>query len=252
MPPWSLRIDTPAEILLTLLIVGHLFADFFVQTACVAQRKRERASYLLLHAALTFLVHLLLVLPFWNPPLVGGVLLLAVAHAGLDAIKIKLEARWPGSLLLFFADQSAHLVLILLLWHALQQLDLLGRPLLPFDPTWMPEAAGWLIVAAGLTFNGKGGTSIVRLLLERFPQVVPREAEGYNMGRTIGVLERVLIFTLVLLNQWGALGLVLAAKSIARFKELNTQHFADYYLIGTLTSMLVAIGTGVIVRLLVF
>ena len=44
------------------------------------------------------------------------------------------------------------------------------------------------------------------------------------------------------------LGLVLAAKSIARFKELERQAFADYYLIGTLASLLVAVASGIAVR----
>ena len=49
-----------------------------------------------------------------------------------------------------------------------------------------------------------------------------------------------------------ALGFVVAAKSVARFRELESQRFADYYLIGTLGSILVAIATGILVRALVF
>jgi hypothetical protein len=63
-------------------------------------------------------------------------------------------------------------------------------------------------------------------------------------GRTIGALERALAMTLVVLGQFGALGLVVAAKSLARFKALEDRDFAEYFLIGTLASVLLALGGG--------
>ena len=48
-----------------------------------------------------------------------------------------------------------------------------------------------------------------------------------------------------ILSYW--LGLVLAAKSIARFPELGkSERFAEYFLIGTLLSLLVAIFGGIV------
>jgi hypothetical protein len=69
-------------------------------------------------------------------------------------------------------------------------------------------------------------------------------------GHLIGALERFLALTLALLGQWGALGFIVAAKSIARFKELEDRRFAEYYLVGTLTSIIVATTTGLLVRAL--
>jgi hypothetical protein len=42
--------------------------------------------------------------------------------------------------------------------------------------------------------------------------------------------------------------IVLTAKSIARFKEFDNKDFAEYYLIGTLTSTLIAILGGLFVQ----
>ncbi|MBI2537686.1 MAG: hypothetical protein HYW06_12150 [Gemmatimonadetes bacterium] len=66
----------------------------------------------------------------------------------------------------------------------------------------------------------------------------------------IGVLERALALTLVLLGQYGALGLLIAAKALARFRALEDRDFAEYFLIGTLASLLHALVVGVGVRLL--
>ena len=58
------------------------------------------------------------------------------------------------------------------------------------------------------------------------------------------------VLTLVVLGEWGALGFVLTAKSVARFKELENKEFAETYLVGTLTSFLVAGGSGLLLRAL--
>jgi len=73
-----------------------------------------------------------------------------------------------------------------------------------------------MAAVGGLALNWKGGTAVVRRLLARYPEVVPKDTgdarHEYEMGRTIGCLERTLVFTLVLFGQWGALGLVIAAE----------------------------------------
>ena len=73
-------------------------------------------------------------------------------------------------------------------------------------------------------------------------QVRPQDQPA--RGAVIGYLERLLVMILVLAGQWGTIGLVMAAKSLARFKDLDERGFAEYYLIGTLTSMLVAVTSG--------
>ncbi|OLC06627.1 MAG: hypothetical protein AUH42_05340 [Gemmatimonadetes bacterium 13_1_40CM_70_11] len=69
-------------------------------------------------------------------------------------------------------------------------------------------------------------------------------------GRAIGVLERALTLTFVLLGQYGAVGLIIAAKSGARFKALEDREFAEYFLIGTLASLLLALLGGLGMKLL--
>jgi hypothetical protein len=60
-------------------------------------------------------------------------------------------------------------------------------------------------------------------------------------GYLIGIFERLITVTFVLLGQYGALGFVLAAKSLARFKQLEQQGFAEKYLVGTLLSISLAL-----------
>lgn len=62
----------------------------------------------------------------------------------------------------------------------------------------------------------------------------------YNRGRVIGTLERIAVYVLVIHGQYEALGLVLAAKGLARFNNLDDRDFAEYFLIGTFLSVVLA------------
>ena len=69
-----------------------------------------------------------------------------------------------------------------------------------------------------------------------------------RVGATIGVLERVLIVVFVLTGSDVAIGFVVAAKTLARFRQLDDREFAEYYLLGTLGSVAVAIATALVAR----
>ncbi|MBD3346709.1 MAG: hypothetical protein GF401_16760 [Chitinivibrionales bacterium] len=62
-------------------------------------------------------------------------------------------------------------------------------------------------------------------------QIVDENGEGeYNNGRLIGILERIIIYFLVIINKYEAIGFIMAAKAFARFKELDNRLFAEYVL----------------------
>ena len=79
------------------------------------------------------------------------------------------------------------------------------------------------------------------------PTAVPSGAPA-RIGATIGAFERLLVVALILVNATAAVGFVIAAKTIARFKQLDDRGFAEYYLLGTLASVSVAIGSAVIAQ----
>jgi Protein of unknown function (DUF3307) len=80
------------------------------------------------------------------------------------------------------------------------------------------------------------------------PRPRPSVPSGAPMriGATIGALERLLIVAFVLVGAEAAVGFVIAAKTIARFKQLDDRGFAEYYLLGTLASVSVALGSAIV------
>ena len=82
-------------------------------------------------------------------------------------------------------------------------------------------------------------------------EIDEEDEKEYNAGRVIGMLERILILFFVLVNQFGAIGFIIAAKGFTRFKELDKREFAEYVLIGTLLSSVFAIAVAFLIKHLV-
>ncbi len=72
-------------------------------------------------------------------------------------------------------------------------------------------------------------------------------ASSDKMGAFIGTLERILTILLVGLESYAAVGFVVTMKSIARYERVQKERaFAEYFLAGTMLSMLVALLLGLI------
>ncbi len=56
-------------------------------------------------------------------------------------------------------------------------------------------------------------------------------------GRVIGTLERLILATGVLAQSWEVLAAVIALKTVARFRKLDSREFAEYFLVGSLFSV---------------
>ena len=142
------------------------------------------------------------------------------------------------------------------------------------------------IVAAILLFTLRGGTYIVRGCLrkadtlphlpdEKRAPSVPRTASEkdkspqppspppasahdsssafldvieINRGRLIGNLERILLTIVVAAGSYAALAFLVAAKGLIRSEELQERDFAEYFLVGSLASVLVALCAGIVMR----
>jgi len=127
----------------------------------------------------------------------------------------------------------------------------LARP--SADGLWWGRAG--LLATAYLYVSGRG-IVLIRGVLE-LPTLQMRRDEDRTTGaidvargRAVGSLERALALTMVLLGDYAAVGWIIAAKSLARFKQLEDREFAEYFLVGTLASFLLAVLVGVGIRIL--
>lgn len=111
------------------------------------------------------------------------------------------------------------------------------------------QAFGYAALLALLTY---GGNAACRLVLRWSATSTPPE-RGENItlraGRVIGILERSLIFLGLIASSWEILAGVVALKTVARYSELDKQDKAEYFLIGSLASILWAVAITALIAL---
>jgi hypothetical protein len=244
MPVAAFDLADPVLVIGLLLLAGHMLADFAFQTRHMVQEKPSSPRALASHALEVALVQAAAVL--WFSCSVQGVLLvvaIALSHLLVDRAKAVLEARWPmRALLWFFLDQAAHIGVLWLAWRH-------WPPALLYRGD--PEVVGRVALCTAVyAFNLNGGSGLVTALLRGMRPERADPSTPTGPGRMIGILERLLIATLVWRGQWSAVGLVMTAKSVARYKRLEEQEFAEAYLIGTMSSVAVAMASGLLLSAL--
>jgi hypothetical protein len=90
-------------------------------------------------------------------------------------------------------------------------------------------------------------TSIAASVEELAPLSV--DLKEYNRGRLIGNLERIVLTIVVAAGSYAALAFLVAAKGVVRSDEFDkNRDFAEYFLIGSLSSVLVALCAGIALR----
>ena len=88
---------------------------------------------------------------------------------------------------------------------------------------------------------------LIRKIIKRWK---PEEDNPKDrMGAFIGTLERLLTILLVGLQSYTAVGFIITMKSIARYEKVQKEkEFAEYFLAGTMLSILCALILGLIVQ----
>ena len=112
------------------------------------------------------------------------------------------------------------------------------RPAARSDPRWSRpiRSRRWSVRIGPLDarIEAEPDPATTGLRPPRAPRATAPRAQTARVGATIGILERILIVVFVLTGTEAAIGFVVAAKTLARFRLLDDRDFAEYYLLGTL------------------
>lgn len=227
---------------LILQLLAHLVSDFFLQTEESCKDKTDntfKSKHLYIHALITFACAWLFSLnvKYW-----WAALVISVLHLIIDGLKSVCKEQKN----VFFIDQLLHLAVIVvtvLLYNKLNAVAL---------PTWLPETNVLLWIAAFMLCL-RPTNFIIKNIFKDAKISVPDGGEENslpNAGRIIGNVERLLTLVFVMMGQYEAIGFLLAAKSLLRFRETDTVK-SEYVLVGTLLSFAMAILSGVIVKLII-
>ncbi|GLH62545.1 DUF3307 domain-containing protein [Parageobacillus sp. G301] len=89
--------------------------------------------------------------------------------------------------------------------------------------------------------NGRQEVEITTVKTEQFFHDSPAK-----IGQIIGMLERTLIIIFMMMDMPQGLAFLAALKTLTRFKQFEHKQFAEYYLIGTLSSAIIGILLGIV------
>jgi len=139
----------------------------------------------------------------------------------------------------------------------LESANLVVRAALDGEHTWRPAdpaASPVTAVADTAAAPETAAASETAAATETDAEVAsaPRDPRGgFKGGRLIGPLERILVLILTLAAAYPILAAMLAAKGIVRFPEISrdgeTGARAEYFLVGSLVSWVIALGAAFLV-----
>ncbi|MGT2736148.1 DUF3307 domain-containing protein [Streptococcus orisratti] len=214
--------------ILTSLLICHFLSDFQLQSQRVADRKSSNLIYLSFH--LVGVAVPLLIMIALQPKIWWLALLIWISHACIDYFKPRLTRLLKLTQSASFSlDQMLHLVIIILLGLSAQNYVL---------PEWLSPTSLNLILF--LVLITKPTNIAFKLYFTKYqPKDIGKIDTIPGAGATIGLLERIIIAFCLFFNQFASIGLVFTAKSIARYDKISKDPaFAEYYLIGSLFSIL--------------
>lgn len=234
-------IDTTSVIVLIHLIIAHVIVDFLLQPySWIADRRKRkwRSDRLMAHSLLAGMIPLILIgrLDFWYV-----FLLIGISHYIIDLGK----CYFDDNIKLFTIDQVLHLTVAGISWLIITGTNLdIGTTSNAINEIWNDLDLSVVFLAA-LILLWPTGIAIGKMT-EKWRKHVDGERGLESAGKYIGFAERMIIFSLILVNQYTALGLIVATKSIFRLREGSKE--AEYYLVGSMLSFSAAIIMGLLVK----
>lgn len=242
------------------LATGHFVADFLLQSGFT----EERRGLLLarhLFVIMTTVTVCLYGIELWTGAGLTVVVIgisagfVAVTHVAQDIAVARIQKRpkrRPSDFALLVGDQSLHLLLLGGVALILSRSHI-ASPVLSVSTRGVHMPYTLFGSTLLLTLGTAVAAVFLAHMLAPFKKLVHtdcKEATLPNAGLWIGLCERLLLIIAIASGSeiFSSVGLVMGAKSIFRFRELDKRANAEYYLLGSLVSICVAVAVGIGLR----
>ena len=231
--------------LLLLQFIAHLLADYTFQGKKMAHKKDKKgfkSKMLKWHILVVFVCSAILGLQWMFLPFV---LIIAITHWIIDGFKPRLLKNKYTHKYAFFIDQALHLIILTIVVYMYTRY-------FEWEPVFgLSLNTFYVCIAAAFLFCTKPANILIREIFYAYDIFFEGGEEDLpNAGRLIGIIERWLVLIFILLGQFGAVGFLIGAKSILRFKDANLLK-TEYVLVGTLLSFGIAVVLAVLIKWLI-
>jgi len=269
------------HIQLLALLCGHFLGDFVFQTDRLAELKSNQKKWMIFHVLLVSLTTWILLgnLSAWW---IAGIIF--IFHWLIDAVKIMFikiystdanksltedensgisdksinnKQKEDGQKFIWFIiDQFLHILIIISLCHYLIIWNVEELQQNTWEVLLGAKYGKGLLLLTGLAIVTSGLGIVLKFQMAEFiVELDEKVIQGLPKGgKTIGILERLLIFMFVLAGKPEGAGFVIAAKSVFRIGDLTNKEakdHAEYIMIGSLRSFTYALAIAFVIKWLI-
>ena len=242
--------------ILTIFLLVHILSDFYFQSESMARNKDGSFKNIVMHSFVYGLVTMvavkLICANFENMYL--GVIIFS--HFLVDALKYILKKNnfiKNKQKYFFIIDQVIHVAILTIVSYFMIKsgnnyrynaiiLDILSTIEISIQPM--------IVLLVKILLAHKPANIFIVNIIQEYKPVSKGNDGTANIkrtGRMIGSIERIIMLFFILIGQFSSVGLVLTAKSIARYNKISEdKEFAEYYLLGTLLSTICVLMISII------
>ena len=224
------------------MFLAHLVGDYILQWNSLAAWKSRAFGGVFVHCLIVFSVTWLFILPFdvaWWP----WVVFIGITHFLIDLIQLRVKLPIP-ELARYTLDQLAHLTIITI---ALAGGGYLDMGLLLQNSLAVLQSDMLLIYLFGYAFITMPAWVLVKFTA--YGLVQGGAPQFGDSSKYLGILERILITTFVVLGQYLLIPVVILPRLLMEWPQVADDEHASVYLAELLASVTLAVLVGILFRL---
>ncbi len=222
------------------LLLAHFITDFVLQTKNIAKNKTNfKLNFI--HCLTFLIIASIFIINEFTFINILVIIIISIFHGLIDFMKAKFEPKIHNKLnwVWFLTDQILHILIIIIVLSIFKDFfysDLMDNVVYFLSTNNLFKFFTFFII---ITFGGSFFTaSVCKNLIPKINDNNSLE----NAGKYIGILERIIVATSIIIGRFEIIGFLIAAKSIIRYQNTTDESFTEYFLIGTFTSLIWAAG----------
>lgn len=231
-------------------LLFHMLFDFYFQTNKMAGEKEYSRIALAMHCLVYSVgaaATVALLFEASATAIAASFTVFALSHWIIDgSLRRKIAGLDLSPVGSFLIDQMLHIVLLFMLSVLCCHLWVMR----PIASNLLGNRGAELSWVSTLCFCGRPCSIAIAKVLQFLRNPGTEQSactSNAHSGKWIGIFERLIVAALSLLNQYSAIAFIFTAKSIARFKQLESdKDFAEVYLLGSLASVFLAMASAVL------
>lgn len=223
--------------LMLFLLLSHFIGDYYLQSQKLSDDKLRSFRSIIIHSLIyliPFVITVFVYLISFKSAIYFLILIIPIIHFIIDSVKYFLRNYNLKEVTVYFCDQVLHILSLYLLY-----IFIFKNNFTDFVNVDLKTYLSWILI---IVMIAKPANITFKVCTSSIKYNNKDEESKSKTGGIIGTFERILFTIFLHLSTWEAIGLLFTGKSVTRYNKIrNDEDFADYFLIGTIYSVIISI-----------